>query len=196
MISLTFFSLIVVSFSSSSWRAVKVKISPNISTCAKAFIEIYFTGKENPRKTVALTNLSRRKGKLFFRFCLISCWMDTFAHFRRSKELHNEEIAIAYTRIFRSIYERIQQWEKRREIREENAGKLKMLFLAQSRFAHAVEWIFPQALFSVWVLVFVIQVGVVRAESIISLQKGKQQQKQPKCELCLLLSVELFYEIN
>lgn len=44
-------------------------------------------------------NLSRRKGKLFFSFNLISCWMDTFAHFRWSEELHNNEIAIAYSSI-------------------------------------------------------------------------------------------------
>lgn len=83
--------------------------------------------------------------------------MDTFAHFWRSEELHNE-IAIVYTR---NEPEKLERRERIEAFRREKRWKIEIAFSLTFSLAPpcAVEWIFPQALFSVWVLVFMIQVA-------------------------------------
>lgn len=83
--------------------------------------------------------------------------MDTFAHFWRSEELHNE-IAIVYTR---NEPENPERAGENRAFLSEARWKIEIAFSLTFSFAPpcAVEWIFPQALFSVWVLVFMIQVA-------------------------------------
>lgn len=142
----------------------------------KGFIGIYFTAL-SPRLPGASLLI------------LISCWMDTFAHFRRSEKLDKfGKIAIACERNDR----------RREKSREQRVGKLKMFFLAETRsLARAVEWIFPQALFSVWVLVFVIQVAFDGGRANVHpVQKKKQSKAKWRQSKCVLLSVGLLYDIN
>lgn len=94
--------------------------------------------------------------------------MGTFAHFRRSEELHNEEIAVAYST-------NDERRTSSNPTSERNAEKIERKMLEiENAFSRTISLCsccridFPSSLISVWVLVFVIPVDFdfIRVESI------------------------------
>jgi hypothetical protein len=111
--------------------------------------------------------------------------MDTFAH-SAVKKKNVEEIVIAVYAAERTSKLTLEYERVFLRFSESNAGKLKM---RKCFFAHAVEWIFPQASFSVWILVFVIQVAFDGSRADVqpckeSQVKEKKGRRQSKCESC------------
>lgn len=189
MISLTFVGLFFsLTFSTSSfWRAVEAKARSLALLCYRClrklvggswkcfFIGIYFTAFL-PATLKLWPNL------------LLNWYVCAFSAVRGIAQWDRYRILDT------------SQRERANKPRERSAWKMREREWERGGIAEkSVEWIFPQALFSVRVWVFVIQVAPVVVGADVRPCKSFMRDKhrrQSKCEFCVLLSEGLFYEIN